>query len=274
MKKKIRQYVYIFFILFSSSLNSISAQNFITIASTTSTEHSGLFNYILPIFTQKTDIGVRIIAVGTGKAIKLAERGDADILLVHHTPSENKFVKRGYGVKRFPVMFNDFVIVGPSDDPAKILKMRNVLDVLERISKMELVFLSRGDESGTNKIELSLWEKLSINVKKDSGTWYRETGNGMGATLNIASSMNGYTLTDRATWLSFKNKGSLKTLLEGDRRLHNQYGIIKVSPIKFPHTKSELAQEFIDWLISEHGQNSIQNYTINGMQAFFPNAKN
>ena len=251
----------------------IAVDRFITIASTTSTANSGLFNYILPKFYSKTGIQVRIVAVGTGKAIELAKRGDADILFVHHPLSEIKFIEDGHGIRRFPVMYNDFIIVGPQNDPAKIKGSKSIENVFKKIAERKFPFASRGDDSGTNKKELSLWKAASINLNYASGNWYRETGGGMGATLNIASGMNAYTLTDRATWLSFKNKGDLKLLFENDEKLFNQYGITLVNPIKFSHIKSKLGQKFIDWIISSEGQETIKEYKIENMPAFFPNAK-
>ena len=215
---------------------------------------------------------MRIVAVGTGNAIKLAERGDADILFVHHPPSERKFVKEGYGVKRYPVMYNDFVVLGPIDDPARVFGAKTIEVVLQRIKSRQQPFISRGDNSGTNKKEMALWKSASIEVKPDSGTWYRETGSGMGATLNVASGMNAYTLSDRATWLNFKNKKNLTLLFEGDTKLFNQYGIILVNPNKFPHIKKNLGQAFINWIISREGQMAIKGFKIGEMQAFFPNA--
>ena len=214
-----------------------SADQFIIVASTTSTENSGLFSFILPKFTEKTGIEVRVVAVGTGQAIKNAQNGDADVLFVHHKASEEKFVADGFGVERFDVMYNDFVIIGPGDDPAAIKGMNEVAVALQKIAAAQAPFASRGDDSGTHKKELSLWQDAAVDVKAASGSWYRETGSGMGATLNIASAMNAYVMSDRATWLKFGNKGDLEILLEGDSRLFNQYGIILVNPEKHPHVK-------------------------------------
>ncbi|MEQ8195874.1 MAG: substrate-binding domain-containing protein [Rhodospirillales bacterium] len=265
--------------LLGSAATAQATDKFITVASTTSTQNSGLFRHILPLFKEETGIEVRVVAVGTGQAIRLAKRGDADVLFVHHKPSEEKFVAEGYGVKRFEVMYNDFVIVGPKKDPAKIKDMNDASKALTKIAlsakkgKKDVAFASRGDDSGTNKKELSLWKQAGQNVKKVSGRWYRETGAGMGATLNTAAGMGAYTLTDRATWIAFKNKRDLVIHVEGDPRLFNQYGVILVNPKKFPHVKRKLGQTFIDWLISKAGQAAIGGYTRRGKQLFFPNAR-
>lgn len=256
------------------TLNAHAADDkFITVASTTSTANSGLFDVILPVFTKKTGIEVRVVAVGTGKAIRLARSGDADVLFVHHKPSEEKFVADGMGVKRYDVMYNDFVMVGPASDPAGIKGSETAEAALKKLAAAKAPFASRGDDSGTNKKELGLWKAAGIDPKTSSGTWYRETGSGMGATLNVASGMNAYALTDRATWLKFKNKGDLAILVEGDPKLFNQYGIILVSAEKHPHTKTALGQKFIDWIIGAEGQTEINKYQILGNQAFFANAK-
>lgn len=247
-------------------------ESFITVASTTSTENSGLFAYLLPKFEEQTDIEVRVVAVGTGQAIELARNGDADVLFVHHTPSEEEFVAEGHGVERFDVMYNDFVIVGPASDPAGVKGMKDVTAALEKIAENQASFASRGDDSGTHKKELSLWEASGVDTQNASGHWYRETGSGMGATLNTASGMNAYALTDRATWLQFGNKGDLEILVEGDSTLFNQYGIILVSPEKHPHVKKNRGQQFVNWVLSEEGQKLIGAYKIEGQQAFFPNA--
>jgi len=250
-----------------------SAQDkFITVASTTSTESSGLFEYLLPKFENKTGIDVRVVAVGTGQAIRLAEKGDADVLFVHHTPSEKQFVKEGYGVERFDVMYNDFVIVGPSSDPAGIRGVKDVTRALTAIKEAGEPFASRGDDSGTNKKELGLWKAAGLDASSFDASWYRETGAGMGKTLNTATGMNAYTMSDRATWLIFGNKGNLEILVEGDERLFNPYGIILVNPEKYPHVKAEMGQKFIDWVISDEGQQAIDEYKIKGQQAFFPSA--
>ena len=252
---------------------SFAADTFITVASTTSTENSGLFGFLLPKFTEKTGIEVRVVAVGTGQAIKNAENGDADVLFVHHKPSEEKFVAEGYGVERFDVMYNDFVLIGPGSDPASVKGGHDIGVALSAIAETQSPFASRGDDSGTHKKELSLWQEADADVKAASGTWYRETGSGMGATLNTASGMNAYVLSDRATWLNFGNKGDLTIVVEGDPKLFNQYGIILVNPEKHPHLKANEGQQFIDWVRSEEGQKLIAEYQIGGQQAFFPNAK-
>ncbi|HXH03301.1 MAG TPA: substrate-binding domain-containing protein [Candidatus Competibacteraceae bacterium] len=245
---------------------------FITVASTTSTENSGLFGHLLPQFTRQTGIEVRVVAVGTGQAINIAERGDADVLFVHHQPSEEKFVQDGFGVKRFAVMYNDYVIVGPKADPAGIRGGRDAVAAFAKIAAAEAPFASRGDDSGTHKQELALWKQAGVDVKTASGGWYRETGSGMGATLSTASGMNAYTLSDRGTWASFKNKGELEILVEGDKALFNQYGVILVNPVKHPHVKAADGQTFIDWLVSPAGQAAIADFRVDGQQLFFPNA--
>jgi tungstate transport system substrate-binding protein len=255
------------------ALPAVAAERFITVASTTSTENSGLFEYILPQFQQATGIEVRVVAVGTGQAIKNAERGDADVLFVHHQPSEAQFVAQGFGVKRHDVMYNDFVLVGPQTDPAKIQGMADVVAALVQIAATPAPFVSRGDDSGTHKLELQLWEAAGIDVKNASGSWYREVGAGMGATLNAASGLDGYTISDRGTWMSFQNKGKLALLVEGDARLFNQYGVILVNPAKHAHVKAKDGQAFIDWLTSDQGQQAIADFRIAGQQLFFPNAR-
>ena len=246
---------------------------FITVASTTSTRNSGLFDYILPKFQERSGIAVRVVAVGTGQAIRMARNGDADVLLVHHKPSELRFVEEGYGVKRFDLMYNDFVFVGPAGDPAGISGMKDAVAALHAIEKAKAVFVSRGDDSGTDKKEKGLWKEAGIDPLKASGGWYREVGAGMGATLNTATGMDGYTLADRGTWLSFRNKTSLKLMVEGDNRLFNPYGVILVNPDRFPHVKKDMGQTFIDWLISPEGQKAIGSFTIDGEQLFTPSAK-
>jgi tungstate transport system substrate-binding protein len=248
------------------------AQRFIVLASTTSTENSGLFDYILPRFTEQTGIQVRVVAVGTGQAIRLASNGDADVLLVHHRPSEDAFVEQGLGVKRFPVMHNDFVLVGPDEDPAGIAGAQDVVGALKKIAASHSPFASRADDSGTHKMELSLWTGAGIDPSSASGNWYRETGSGMGATLNTAAAMSAYVLSDRATWSSFGNKGNLRIMVQGDPRLFNPYGVILVNPERFPHVKAREGQAFIDWLISKQGQALIASYKIDGAPVFFPDA--
>jgi len=244
----------------------------ITVASTTSTQNSGLFEYLLPKFTAETGIEVRVVAVGTGQAIRLATNGDADVLLVHHPASERKFVADGLGLARHPVMHNDFVLVGPAADPAGIRGMADVATALRRIGDDEQVFVSRGDDSGTHKKELELWRAAAFDPRPASGAWYRESGSGMGTTLNTASAMGGYTLTDRASWVSFGNKAGLQLLVEGDTRMHNPYSIIVVNPGRHPHVHAVEAQAFADWLISEKGQQAIAAYRVDGQQLFSPDA--
>lgn len=244
----------------------------IRVASTTSTEASGLFDHLLPKFTAATGIRVRVIAVGTGQAIRLARRGDADVLLVHHRPSEEAFVREGYGRRRHPLMHNDFVIVGPAPDPAGIRGSKDAVAALEKIRGARAMFLSRGDDSGTHRRERSLWREAGTAPSERSG-WYREIGAGMGRTLNTAAAMPAYTLVDRGTWLSFGNRGPLRLLVEGDRRLRNPYGVIAVSPKKHPHVRAGAARQFIDWLVSEAGQRAIGSFRIGGEVLFHPVAR-
>jgi tungstate transport system substrate-binding protein len=251
----------------------VAAERFIIVASTTSTENSGLFGVILPQFQRATGIEVRVVAVGTGQAIKNAERGDADVLFVHHQPSEQQFVAQGFGVRRHDVMYNDYVLLGPHTDPAGIKGTKDVVATLTQIAATQSPFVSRGDDSGTHKLELSLWQAAGIDVKQASGAWYREAGSGMGATLNMASGLDGYTISDRGTWIGFKNKGRLAILVQGDPRLFNQYGVILVDPAKHAHVKAKEGQAFIDWLISDQGQQAIADFRIEGQPLFFPNAK-
>jgi tungstate transport system substrate-binding protein len=255
-----------------SGIHAQAAEKFITISSTTSTDNSGLFRHILPMFTKATGLHVRVVAVGTGQAIRIAKRGDADVLLVHHRPSEEKFVASGFGIKRYDVMYNDFIIVGPDSDPAKIQNMKHLTDALLRISASKSSFVSRGDDSGTHKRELSLWKATGVDLKKVSGTWYRETGSGMGATLNTASALNAYTMTDRGTWLAFQNKVGLRVVVEGLPPLFNPYGVILVNKEKHAHVKAKEGQRLIDWLLSKEGQNAIGEFTINGQKLFAPNS--
>ena len=250
---------------------TLADERFIVVASTTSTQDSGLFDYLLPLFTKKTGIDVRVVAKGTGQAIDLAKKGDADVLFVHDKKSEEQFVADGFGVKRFEVMYNDFIIVGPQADPAGVKGLSDAPAALAKIAAAAAPFASRGDDSGTHKAELRLWKEAGIDVKAASGTWYRETGSGMGPTLNTAAGMEAYALADRGTWLAFKNKGDLQILVEGDKRLFNQYGIMLVNPTKFPHVKAADGQAFVDWVISPEGQQVIANYKIEGQQVFYPN---
>jgi tungstate transport system substrate-binding protein len=250
----------------------IAQEKSIVVASTTSTQDSGLFEYLLPIFQQKTGIAVKVIAQGTGQALDTGRRGDADVVFVHAKSAEEKFLAEGQGVKRNPVMYNDFVLIGPKNDPAGI-KGRDVAAALKTIKEKQAPFVSRGDRSGTHIAELALWNKdAGIDIDQQKGPWYKSIGQGMGAALNMASASNAYVLSDRGTWLSFKNKGDLQILVEGDKRLFNQYGVILVNQEKHPAVKKELGQEFIDWLLSPEGQKAIANYKINGEQLFYPNA--
>jgi tungstate transport system substrate-binding protein len=246
---------------------------FIIVQSTTSTQNSGLFEHILPEFTKKTGIDVRVVAVGTGQALKNAEKGDGDVVFVHSKPDEEKFVAEGWGVNRHDVMYNDFVIVGPAADPAKIAGLKSAPEAFKKIAKAEAPFASRGDDSGTNKAELKLWQDAGVDPRLSSGKWYLETGSGMGATLNTTVGKQAYTVTDRGTWLSFANKDDFKILVEGDPKLFNQYGVILVNPAKHPNVKTAEGQAFIDWLISPEGQAAIASYKIDGQQLFFPNAR-
>jgi tungstate transport system substrate-binding protein len=265
--------VFLFFSLSAYFSGSINAETrFITLASTTSTQNSGLFDGILPFFEKKSGIKVRVVAVGTGQALQIARNGDADVLFVHHKPSEIIFVERGFGVKRFDVMYNDFIIVGPKSDPAKISKSKRAVEALVLIARSRSKFVSRGDDSGTHKREKALWKSALIDLEKNNRKWYWEIGAGMGAALNTASAMNAYTLSDRGTWLNFKNKDSLDILFEGDQNLLNLYGVILVNPRKFRHIKAKDGQTFINWLISGAGQEAIDNYKIGGKQLFFSNA--
>lgn len=244
----------------------------IIVASTTSTQDSGLFEYLLPKFKDKTGITVKVVAQGTGKALDTGARCDADVVFVHAKAQEEKFLAEGHGVKRHPVMYNDFVIVGPKSDPAGIKGTKDVAKALQTIKDKGATFLSRGDRSGTHSAELKLWKAAGVDIEKDKGAWYKALGQGMGATLNTAAASNGYTLTDRATWIHFKNKQDLVIEVEGDKRLFNQYGVMLVNPAKCPHVKKDLGQAFIDYLISPQGQKDIAGYKVDGQELFFPNA--
>ena len=250
----------------------VAEEKFIVVASTTSTEQSGLFGHLLPLFEKETGITVRVVALGTGQALDLARRGDADVVFVHDQPAEEKFVADGFGVERLQVMYNDFVLVGPKSDPAGAVGGKDILEALRKIESAKAPFVSRGDNSGTHAAELRYWKAAGIELDASRGSWYRDTGSGMGPTLNTASSLNAYVLTDRGTWLSFKNRGDLVILVEGDKRLLNQYGVILVNPAKHPHVKQELGQRFVDWVVSQAGQTAIASYKIGGEQLFFPNA--
>ena len=252
----------------------VSAQDkSIVVSSTTSTQDSGLFGHILPLFKQKTGIEVKVIAQGTGQALDTGRRGDADVVFVHAKSAEEKFLAEGQGVKRYPVMYNDFVLIGPKSDPAGVKGMKDVAKALQMIKDKQAPFISRGDRSGTHLAELALWNKnAGIDIEKEKGPWYKSIGQGMGAALNTASASNAYVLSDRGTWISFKNKGDLVIAVEGDKRLFNQYGVMLVNPEKHPNVKKDLGQQFIDWLVSPEGQKAIANYKINGEQLFYPNA--
>jgi tungstate transport system substrate-binding protein len=244
----------------------------IVVASTTSPQDSGLFGHILPLFKAKTGIDVKVVAQGTGQALDTGRRGDADVLFVHAKAQEEKFIADGFGVKRYPVMYNDFVLVGPKSDPAGIKGMTDVAEALRAIKSKGAPFISRGDRSGTHIAELDLWKAAGVDIGKDKGPWYKEIGQGMGAALNAASAADAYVLADRGTWLSFKNRGDLDILVADDTRLFNQYGVMLVNPEKHPHVKKALGQAFIDWLVSPEGQKAIADYKINGQELFFPNA--
>ena len=267
-----RRRIFIALALGLLALTATAQERFITVASTTSTEQSGLFGHILPIFEQQTGIRVRVVALGTGQALNLARRGDADVVFVHAKSAEEKFLAEGHGVKRYPVMYNDFVLIGPKSDPANVGGAKDITEALNRIEAAQAPFVSRGDKSGTHMAELKLWKASGIDLEKAKGAWYRDTGQGMGPALNTAASMNAYILADRGTWLNFKNRGELGIAVEGDKRLFNQYGVMLVNPDKHPNVKKELGQKFIDWLVSPRGQAVIAAYKIGGEQLFFPNA--
>jgi tungstate transport system substrate-binding protein len=245
----------------------------IIVQSTTSTQNSGLFKHLLPIFEKKTGIKVHVVAVGTGQAIKNSQNGDGDVLLVHAKSAEEQFVKEGWGVARFDLMYNDYIVVGPPADPAKVGGMKDAKEAFKKIAAAQVVFLSRGDNSGTHKAELQIWKAAGVDPKKASGKWYREAGSGMGATLNTGVGMGAYVLADRGTWISFKNKGDFKIQVEGAKDLFNQYGIMLVNPKKHPKVKAKEGQAFIDWLLGADGQKAIADFKLDGKQLFFPNAK-
>jgi len=251
---------------------SLAADDFIVLQSTTSTKNSGLYDHILPLFSKKTGIDVRVVAVGTGQALKNASNGDGDVLLVHAKPAEEKFVADGHGVKRHDVMYNDFVIVGPANDPAGISGSKNASEALAGIAKSGAMFASRGDDSGTHKKELALWQGAKVDPTEHSGKWYREMGAGMGATLNAAVEMGAYSLTDRGTWISFKNRRDHAIQVQGDDDLFNQYGVILVNPERHSGVRAKSGQAFIDWIVSKDGQDAIASYQLDGQQLFFPNA--
>ena len=247
-------------------------ERFITVASTTSTEQSGLFGHLLPVYEKQTGVKVRVVALGTGQALDVGRRGDADVVFVHARAAEEKFLAEGQGVKRYPVMYNDFVLIGPKSDPAKIGGGKDITAAMKRIEAAQTPFVSRGDRSGTHMAELDLWKASGVDIDKSKGPWYRDTGQGMGPALNTAASMNAYILADRGTWLAFKNRGDLTILVEGDKRLFNQYGVMLVNPEKHPNVKRDFGQQFIDWLVSPEGQSAIAGYRIDGQQLFYPNA--
>jgi tungstate transport system substrate-binding protein len=255
------------------STPALAQDKSIVVASTTSTQDSGLFEYLLPIFKQKTGITVKVIAQGTGQALDTGRRGDADVVFVHAKSAELKFLAEGQGVKRYPVMYNDFVLIGPKSDPAHVKGMKDVARAFQIIKDKQAAFISRGDRSGTNIAELKLWKDAGIDIDKDKGSWYKAIGQGMGAALNTAAASGAYVLSDRGTWIHFKNKGDLEIVVEGDKRMFNQYGVMLVNPDKHPNVKKELGQQFIDWLVSPEGQKAIAGYRIDGQQLFYPNAE-
>jgi tungstate transport system substrate-binding protein len=254
------------------SAEAVAQERSIVVASTTSTQDSGLFGYLLPIVQQKIGIKVKVLAQGTGQALDTARRGDADVVFVHAKSAEEKFLAEGFGVKRYPVMYNDFVLIGPKSDPAGVAGSKDIVAALKAIKAKGAPFVSRGDRSGTHQAELALWKEAGIDIAADKGPWYRDIGQGMGAALNAASAMNACVLSDRGTWIAFKNRGDLAIAVQGDNKLFNQYGVILVNPQKHPHVKQALGQTFIDWLISPEGQKAIADYKIDGQQLFFPNA--
>ena len=259
-------------ILICAGLVAHAQERFITIASTTSTEQSGLFGYLLPIYEKQTGIKVRVVALGTGQALDVARRGDCDVVFVHAKAAEEQFLAEGHGVKRYAVMYNDFVLIGPKSDPARIGGGKDIVVALKKVEAAKAPFVSRGDRSGTHLAELALWQAADIDIDRAKGPWYRDTGQGMGPALNTAASMSAYILSDRGTWLAFRNRGDLAILVEGDKRLFNQYGVMLVNPDKHPNVKKELGQQFIDWITSPAGQKAIADYGINGEQLFYPDA--
>ncbi len=266
-------------LLFASMVAGLSLQKlnandspYIVVQSTTSTQNSGLLDAIVPAFENQSGIAVRVVAVGTGQAIRNATRGDGDVLLVHSKEAEEQFVADKWGVERFDVMYNDFILVGPEHDPAGIAGTNDITAALHSIATQDILFASRGDDSGTHKAELKLWDEMGIDVNASSGDWYRETGSGMGATLNVGIGMGAYILTDRATWIAFGNKNKHQIAVQNDERLFNQYGVILVNPERHPNVKATFGQQFIDWLLGTQGQEAIAAFSINGQQLFFPNA--
>jgi len=250
----------------------VAQEPFINVASTTSTEQSGLFKHLLPEFQKDTGIAVRVVAVGTGQALDIGKRGDADVVFVHDKAAEEKWLAEGNGVKRYPVMYNDFVLIGPKADPAHVAGGKDITVALKKVSEAKSPFVSRADKSGTHSAELRLWNDAGVDIATAKGPWYRETGSGMGPALNTAAGLDAYILSDRGTWLNFHNRGNLTIVVEGDKRLFNQYGVMLVNPAKHPNVKKDLGQKFIDWLVSERGRDVIASYKINGEQVFFPNA--
>jgi tungstate transport system substrate-binding protein len=255
-----------------TTVAGLAQEKSIVVASTTSTQDSGLLGHILPLFKAKTGIDVKVVAQGTGQALDTARRGDADVVFVHAKSAEEKFLAEDFGVMRYPVMYNDFVIIGPKSDPAGIKGLKDVAAALKTIKSKSAPFISRGDKSGTHIAEINVWKVVGIDIAAEKGPWYKEIGQGMGAALNTAAASNAYVMSDRGTWISFKNKGDLVVAVEGDKRLFNQYGVMLVNPAKHPHVKKELGQQFIDWLVSNEGQRAIADYKINGEQLFYPNA--
>ena len=273
MKKQISNLlISVLAVVLISGSQAYAQEKSIVVSSTTSTEQSGLFNFILPIFKMKTGIDAKVVAVGTGQALDIGRRGDADVVFVHDKAAEEKFVEDGFSTKRYEVMYNDFVLIGPKSDPAKVGGGKDIQVALQKIAGAQAPFVSRGDKSGTHAAELRYWKGAGVAIAPGTA-WYKETGSGMGPALNTASAMNGYILADRGTWISFKNRGDLTILVQGDPKLFNQYGVMLVNPAKFPSVKKAQGQEFIDWLISKNGQEVIASYKIDGEQLFFPNAK-
>ena len=259
-------------LLSAAAFPAVAEPPFITVASTTSTEESGLFGYLLPAFTKETGIDVRVVAVGTGQALKIGERGDCDVVFVHDRPAELAFLEHGFGIDRREVMYNDFVLIGPASDPAHVDRGTDIVGALRKIADAKAPFVARGDDSDTSKAELRFWKEAGLDPRTIGAGWYRDTGSGMGPTLNTAAAMDGYTLSDRGTWLNFKNRQNLKIVVQGDRRLLNQYGVMLVNPARYPSVKQDLGYKFIDWLTSATGQKTIADYKINGEQLFFPDA--
>ena len=269
----IARHVFVAALFTLAALSTHAQERFITVASTTSTEQSGLFAYLLPIYEGKTGIKVHVVGLGTGQALDVARRGDADVVFVHARAAEETFLAEGHGVKRYPVMYNDFVLIGPKADPARVGGGKDIVAALKRLEAAHAPFVSRGDRSGTHMAELELWKAAGIDIDKAKGPWYRDTGQGMGPALNTAASMDAYVLADRGTWLAFRNRADLAILVQGEKRLFNQYGVMLVNPDRHPNVKKELGQQFVDWVISPEGQKAIASYKINGKQLFYPNAQ-